>query len=66
MLHGATLVRLLKSDRGDDAGLRSKFDRLAGPVLSPARAAALGDRLWTIESCADMRPLVEAAAKAPG
>jgi 2-methylcitrate dehydratase PrpD len=50
----------------DDAGLRAKFDGLAGPVLSPARAAALGDRLWAIESCADMRPLVEAAAKAPG
>ena len=50
----------------DDAGLRAKFDALAGPVLSPARATALGDRLWAVESCADMRPLVEAAAKDPG
>jgi 2-methylcitrate dehydratase PrpD len=50
----------------DDAGLRAKFDGLAGPVLSPARATALGDRLWAIESCVDMRPLVEAAAKVPG
>jgi len=47
----------------DDAGLRAKFDALAGPVISPARAQALGEQIWAIESCADLRPLVEAAAK---
>ncbi len=48
----------------DDAGLRAKFDALAGPVLSPARAATLGEHLWAIEACPDVRPVVEAAAKA--
>jgi 2-methylcitrate dehydratase PrpD len=47
----------------DDAGLRAKFDALAGPVISPARAQALGGQIWAIESCADLRPVVEAAAK---
>jgi 2-methylcitrate dehydratase PrpD len=47
----------------DDAGLRAKFDALAGPVISPARAQALREQIWAIESCADLRPLVEAAAK---
>jgi hypothetical protein len=32
-------------------------------VLSPARAAELCDRLWDIEACADIRSVVEAAAK---
>jgi 2-methylcitrate dehydratase PrpD len=49
----------------DDAGLRAKFDELAGPVLSPAGAASLGDQLWDIETCPDLRAVVEAAAK-PG
>jgi 2-methylcitrate dehydratase PrpD len=47
----------------DDAGLKAKFLELAGPVLSPARARDLCERLWEIESRADVRPLVEAAAK---
>src|SRR5271156_2170489 len=47
----------------DDAGLKAKFLDLAGPALSPARAARLGDLLWDIESCTDIRPVVEAAAK---
>ena len=47
----------------DDAGLQAKFLALAGPVLSPARAAELCERLWDIEACADIRPMVEAAAK---
>jgi len=47
----------------DDAGLRVKFDELVGPVLSPARAAMLGDRLWDIEACPNVRAVVEAAAK---
>jgi 2-methylcitrate dehydratase PrpD len=50
----------------DDAGLRAKFDALAGPVISPARARALGEQLWGIETCADLRSLVEAAAKPSG
>jgi hypothetical protein len=32
-------------------------------VLSPTRAAELCERLWDIEACADIRPVVEAAAK---
>ncbi len=47
----------------DDTGLKAKFLDLAGPVLSPARANRLGDLLWDIASCADIRPVVEAAAK---
>jgi 2-methylcitrate dehydratase PrpD len=47
----------------DDAGLKVKFLELAGPVLSPMRATDLCDRLWDIEACADIRPVVEAAAK---
>ncbi len=47
----------------DDAGLAAKFLDLAGPVLSPARAAQMCERLWEIDSCADIREVVEAAAK---
>jgi 2-methylcitrate dehydratase PrpD len=47
----------------DDAGLFEKFSALVGPVLSPARAAALAERLWTIESCGDLRALIEATTK---
>jgi len=47
----------------DDAGLRAKFDQLVSPVLTPARAAALGEQLWNIEACTDVRAVVEAAAK---
>ena len=50
----------------DDAGLRAKFDELAGPVLSPARATSLGAQLWDIEACANVRAVVEAAAKPDG
>jgi 2-methylcitrate dehydratase PrpD len=46
----------------DDAGLKTKFLELAGPVLSPARAAELRERVWEIETCADIRPVVEATA----
>jgi hypothetical protein len=46
----------------DDAGLRLKFDELAGPVLSPARATSLAARLWDIEVCQNVRDVVEAAA----
>jgi 2-methylcitrate dehydratase PrpD len=47
----------------DDAGLKAKFLDLAGPALSSARAAELCERLWEIEACADIRPVLEAAAK---
>jgi 2-methylcitrate dehydratase PrpD len=50
----------------DDAGLRAKFDELAGPVLSSACAASLGTQLWDIEACANVRAVVEAAAKPAG
>jgi 2-methylcitrate dehydratase PrpD len=50
----------------DDAGLRAKFDELAGPVLSSARAASLGAQLWDIETCPNVRAVVEAAAKPAG
>lgn len=47
----------------DDAGLRLKFEELVSPVLSPARAAALGPLLWDIEACPNVCAAVEAAAK---
>jgi 2-methylcitrate dehydratase PrpD len=50
----------------DDAGLRRKFDELVSPVLPPTRAATLGDQLWDIEACPDVRVVVEAAAKPAG
>jgi 2-methylcitrate dehydratase PrpD len=50
----------------DDAGLRLKFDELVSPVLSPARAASLADQVWEIEACADVRGVIEAAAKSSG
>jgi 2-methylcitrate dehydratase PrpD len=48
----------------DDAGLEAKFIELVGPVLGDARAADLACQLWDIETLADIRPLVEATAKA--
>jgi 2-methylcitrate dehydratase PrpD len=47
----------------DDAGLKAKFDELTEPVLGAARAAELRERLWEIETAADVRPVVELAAK---
>lgn len=49
----------------DDAGLKAKFDELVEPVLGAARTAELRERLWEIETEADVRPVVELAAKAP-
>jgi 2-methylcitrate dehydratase PrpD len=48
----------------DDAGLKAKFDELVEPVLGAARAAELRDKLWDIELAADVRPIVELAARA--
>src|SRR5215468_941857 len=47
----------------DDAGLIAKFHGLVAPVLGDQRARELAERLWTIESVADMRPLIEAMSK---
>lgn len=47
----------------DDVGLRAKFDDIVGPVLGPARASALRDQLWDINSCPDVRVVVDASAK---
>jgi len=47
----------------DDDGLKAKFDELVEPVLGAARSAELAERLWTIETAADVRPIVELAAK---
>jgi hypothetical protein len=46
-----------------DEGLKAKFDELVEPVLGAARAAELRERLWEIEMAADVRPIVELAAK---
>jgi 2-methylcitrate dehydratase PrpD len=46
----------------DDIGLEAKFIELVEPVLSPARARELAQRLWDIESVNDIRPLVDATA----
>jgi 2-methylcitrate dehydratase PrpD len=46
----------------DDAGLKAKFFELAGTALAPARAMELCERLWEIEACDDIRPVVEAMA----
>jgi len=43
----------------DDAGLEAKFRTLVDPVLGERRAADLVRRLWALEECADLRPLVE-------
>src|SRR5262249_43131204 len=45
-----------------DAGLKGKFLDLVGPVLGPARARELSERLWSIEDTADVAPLIEAMA----
>ena len=50
----------------DDAGLRAKFDELAGPVLSSSRAASLGEELWDIEACPNVCAVIELAAKPAG
>jgi 2-methylcitrate dehydratase PrpD len=48
----------------DDAGLKAKFSDLVGPVLGAPRATELLERLWSVESIADVAPLVESMAKA--
>jgi len=48
----------------DDAGLKTKFHDLVGPVLGAARAKDLTQQLWSIEAAGDVAPLVESMAKA--
>ncbi|OLB72754.1 MAG: hypothetical protein AUI16_19790 [Alphaproteobacteria bacterium 13_2_20CM_2_64_7] len=47
----------------DDAALEVKFLGLVGPVLGTARAKALAEQLWSIDTLSDVAPLVESMAK---
>jgi 2-methylcitrate dehydratase PrpD len=47
----------------DDAGLRTKFLDLVGPVLGTDRAKELNERIWSVAEATDVAPLVEALAK---
>jgi 2-methylcitrate dehydratase PrpD len=47
----------------DDEGLQAKFHDLVAPVLGEAAARDAAQRLWDIEDCANVAPLVEALAK---
>jgi 2-methylcitrate dehydratase PrpD len=47
----------------DDAALKAKFLDLAGPVLGPARARDLAERLWSLDAIDDVALLVESMAK---
>ena len=46
-----------------DAALTAKFLGLAGPVLGPARAKDLAERLWSLDAIDDVASLVESMAK---
>jgi 2-methylcitrate dehydratase PrpD len=47
----------------DDAALKAKFLDLAGPVLGPARAKDLAERLWSLDAIDDVASLVDSMAK---
>ncbi|HEY7662841.1 MAG TPA: MmgE/PrpD family protein [Xanthobacteraceae bacterium] len=47
----------------DDAGLKAKFSDLVGPALGEARARELMERLWSLDTVADVAPLVESMAR---
>jgi 2-methylcitrate dehydratase PrpD len=47
----------------DDAGLKAKFADLVGPVLGSTRMKELTERLWSIDTIADVAPLVDSMAK---
>jgi 2-methylcitrate dehydratase PrpD len=47
----------------DDAALKAKFLDLVGPVLSPARAKELAERLWSLDAIDDVASLVDSMAK---
>ena len=48
----------------DDDGLKGKFLELVAPVHGESKAKQLMAQVWAIEECADVRPLIEALAKA--
>ena len=48
----------------DDAGLKTKFRDLVGPVLGTARPCELLDRLWSIAEVDDVAPLIDTMATA--
>jgi len=48
------------ANRLDDATLTAKFKQLAAPVIGPDQADLLADKIWSLESQADVRPLFEA------
>jgi len=47
----------------DDAGLKTKFLDLVGPVFGAARAEELAERIWSVAEAPDVAPLVEALAQ---
>jgi len=47
----------------DDVALKVKFLDLVGPVLGPARAKDLAERLWSLDAIDDVAPLVQSMAK---
>jgi 2-methylcitrate dehydratase PrpD len=46
-----------------DQGLLSKFHDLVAPVLGRSTAVKLAEKLWTIETLDNVRPLIETMAK---
>jgi len=47
----------------DDVALKVKFLDLVGPVLGPARAKDLAERLWSLDAIEDVASLVQSMAK---
>jgi 2-methylcitrate dehydratase PrpD len=64
-----SFTRMAEEARGsrllplDDAALTAKFLDLVGPVLGPARAKDLAERLWSLEAVDDVASLVESIPK---
>lgn len=64
-----SFTRMAEEARGsrllplDDAALTAKFLDLVGPVLGPARAKDLAERLWSLEAIDDVASLVESIPK---
>jgi 2-methylcitrate dehydratase PrpD len=49
-----------------DTELKAKFQRLAAPILGDARAEAIVQRIWRLESETDMNALIHACCRPPG
>jgi 2-methylcitrate dehydratase PrpD len=64
-----SFTRMAEEARGsrllplDDAALKAKFLHLAGPVLGPARAKDVAERLWSLDAIDDVASLVQSMAK---